>query len=181
MTLFRLDVVNARPFDLALDVPAFTLWRRGAEVGLMVDDVHAADVRRRLALHGVRSSAADDASIRPPALPRAVGVTIEPVRLAEGDLDLVAVRALSLAESTAAALRRPVRRWPLGRRRRSRCRALLRGRELVLEIRRTGWCRPETLRASRHALRPAVFDKGAAPSPIRIYGSDQRLTRWVTG
>ncbi len=112
---------------------------------------------------------------------RAVGIGLAPARLAPGDLDVVEVRVVPLAEATARALARPLRAWPAGVRRRSRCSALLRGNDALLEVRRTAWCDRDTLRRDHRALRPVLFDAGAAALPIRIYASENALTRWIEG
>jgi hypothetical protein len=112
---------------------------------------------------------------------RAVGIDLAPTQLAPGELDVIEVRVVPLAEATARALARPFRVWPGGVRRRARCRSLLRGDDALLEMRRTAWCDRSTLRRERRALRPALFDAGAAARPIRVYASQGALTRWIEG
>jgi hypothetical protein len=116
-----------------------------------------------------------------PSLVRAVGTALAPARLEADDLDIVEVRVVPLGEATARLLRRPVRHWPLGARRRARCRSLLRGTDALLEIRRTAWCARGTLRANRHTLRPVLFDSTATPRPLHAYASERSLTRWIEG
>jgi hypothetical protein len=180
VTTLRLEPVSHEPFDLALDVPRFVLWRRGAEVRMSLDDRFGDGVRRALALHGVRATVVDGDVPPPPALVRALGTALHPARLHPDDLDVVDVRLVPLGEATTRVLRRP-RRWPLGARRRAQCRALLRGGDAVFEIRRTAWCSRQTLRASRHTLRPALFDAAAAPRTLRVRAAEQLLTRWIEG
>lgn len=181
MTSLTLELVSHEPFDLALEAPRFVLWRRGTEVRVSLDERHVARVRRALALRGVRATVAQGDMPAPPSLVRAVGTALAPARLQAEDLDVVEVRVVPLGEATAQALRRPVRFWPLGARRRSRCRALLRGADALLEIRRTAWCARGTLRANRQTLRPVLFDAAAAPRPMRVYASERSLTRWIEG
>ncbi|HEX9495234.1 MAG TPA: hypothetical protein VGA38_05700 [Candidatus Limnocylindria bacterium] len=179
MTTLLLDPAAHRAFDLALRAPRFTMWRLGSEVRLAVDDPYVAELRRALAVHGVRAVA--DAAERPehPALVRAIGLTLEPARLGAEELDVVEVRVLSLAEATRSLLRRRIPHWPLGDWRRARCRALLREDDTLLEIRRTAWCGRTTLRSARRTLRPVLFDPTTAARPIRRYASQNELSRWV--
>ena len=181
MTSLVLEVLSPAPFDLALEAPRFVLWRRGGEVRVSIDECHVARVRRALALSGVRATLAHGDLPTPPTLVRAVGTALTPVRLGVDDLDVVEVRVVPLGEATARLLRRPIRYWPLGPRRRSRCRALLRGADAALEIRRMAWCTRATLRANRHTLRPVLFDVAAAPRPMRAYASERSLTKWIEG
>ena len=90
---------------------------------LMVED---------LAFHGVRATVTPEDVPVPPSLVRAVGTALAPARLHAEDLDVVDVRVVPLGEATARLLRRPIRFWPLGARRRSRCRALLRNADALL-------------------------------------------------
>ena len=138
-------------------------------------------MRRSLALRGVRTVPVPGDLVARPPLVRAIGIGLAPARLSAGDLDVVEVRVVPLGEATARALRRPLRYWPLGARRRSRCRALLRGTDALLEVRRTAWCAHQTLRASRHTLRPVLFDSRAAARPMHRYAMERPLTRWVEG
>ncbi|MCA1831509.1 MAG: hypothetical protein LC750_01995 [Actinobacteria bacterium] len=181
MTTLVLEVLAHDPIDLALAAPRFVLWRRGGHVRMSVDDQHSETVRRALALRGVRTSVVTEAIPTPPMLVRALGMALAPARLQEDDLDIVDVRVVPLAEATARAVRRPFRYWPLGERRRSRCRALLRGSDALLDIRRTAWCSRGTLRANRSALRPVLFDLAATAPAMRVYASDHALTRWIRG
>lgn len=180
MTTLRIEPVAAEPFDIALDAPRFTLWRHGVEIRMSVDDRLADGIRRELALRGVRAAVVDGrVPPPPPLLVRALGTALLPARLRPDDLDVLEVRVVPLGEATARALRRPLGRWPLGARRRSHCRALLRGTDAVFEIRRTAWCSRQTLRASRNTLRPALFDPIAAPRALRARASEQLLSRWI--
>jgi hypothetical protein len=181
MITLRLEVVAHDAFDLALEAPRFVLWRHGTDVRMSVDETHVARVRSALALRGVRASIVPGDVPAPPRLVRAVGTALLPARLEPEDLDIVDVRRIPLGEATERALHRPVRYWPLGTRRRSRCRALLRGTDALLEIRRTAWCARWTLRLNRTTLRPALFDREARPRPLRIYASERALTRWIEG
>jgi len=182
VTTLRLELEAHGNFDLALDAPRFVLWRQRGAVWLSLDDAAASRVRRLLALNGVRATPQPDGPVpAPPGLVRAVGTGLAPARLDGDDLDVVDVTVVPLSGATARALRRPSRYWPLVARRRTRCRALLRATEAVLEVHRTAWCSRATLRAARRSLRPALFDAGAASPPIRAYATDGRLTRWVEG
>jgi hypothetical protein len=181
VTTLRIELVAHEPFDLALDAPRFVLWRRGGDVRLSVDDRFADEVRRGLAYRGVRATVVQSEVPAPPTMVRALGTALLPARLRPDDLDVVDVRVVPLGEATARALRRAIRRWPLGARRRSHCRALLRGTDALFEVRRTAWCSRQTLRASRQTLRPVLFDVGATPPTLRVHAADQRLTRWIEG
>jgi hypothetical protein len=181
VTSLRLELGPHEPFDLALDARRFVLWRYGPEVRLTLDEADVARVRRSLALLGVRTVPVPGDLVARPPLVRAVGTGLAPARLAAGDLDVLDVRVVPLGEATARALRRPVRYWPLTAGRRSRCRALLRGADVLLEVRRTAWCAQRTLRASRHTLRPVLFDSTAAARPMHRYAVERSLTRWVEG
>jgi len=181
MTSLTVELGQHEPFDLALDAGRFVLWRQGSVVRLALGAADLLRVRRSLALRGVRTVPADGDLPAPPPLVRAIGTGLAPARLAAQELDVVDVRVVPLGEATARALRRPTRRWPVGEQRRSRCRALLRGSDLLLEIRRTAWCGHQTLRESRRALRPVLFDAAAAARPILVYASDRPLTRWIEG
>jgi hypothetical protein len=178
---FTLERVSHEAFDLALDAPRFVLWRHGAEVRISLDERHAGRVRRALAYRGVRATIAQGAVPAPPGLRRSVGTDLLPARLRPEDLDVLDVRVLTIGDATARVLRRPIRSWPLGARRRARCAALLRRGELLLEIRRTAWCTRATLRAHRRTLRPVLFDAAATPRVLRVYASDRALTRWIEG
>ncbi len=182
MITLRLEVAVVHDaFDLALEAPRFLLWRQGSDVRMSLDETHVARVRSALALRGVRTSIVPDDVPVAPRRVRAVGTALLPAGLEPEDLDIVDVRTLPLREATERALRRPVRYWPLGARRRSRCRALLRGTDSLLEIRRTAWCARETLRANRRTLRPALFDRAARPRPMQVFASERALTRWIEG
>ena len=181
MTTLLIEPVAPEAFDIALDAPRFTLWRQGVEVRMSLDDRLADGIRRGLALRGVRATVIDGQVPPPPMLVRALGTALLPAPLRADDLDVLEVRLVPLGEATARALRRPVWRWPLGARRRSGCRALLRGSDALFEIRRTAWCSRETLRASRHTLRPALFDPIAVPGTLRARASQQLLSGWIEG
>lgn len=181
MTTLRLEFVSHQPCDLAFDAPQFVLWRRGAELRVSLDERHIARVRRALALCGVRATVEQGDVPERPSLVRAVGTALAPAQLGAADLDVVEVRVVPLGEATARLQRRPIRYWPLGARRRSRCRSLLRGADALLEIRRTAWCSRGTLRANRQTLRPVLFDTAAAARQLRAYASEQPLTRWMHG
>ena len=182
MTTLLLEPVAQEACELALDAPRFVLWRRGTAVHVSLDDRYIARIRRGLALCGVRATVeVGDVPERPPSLVRAVGTALAPARLGADDLDILEVRAVALGEATARLLRRRIPGWPLGARRRSRCRSLLRGADGLLEIRRTAWCTRGTLRANRHTLRPVLFDTAATARQLRAYASEQPLTRWMRG
>jgi hypothetical protein len=181
MTGLSLELTSHEPLELAIEAPRFVLWRRGTEVRLCLDDGDVVRVRRALALRGVRATVVPGRVPEPPKLIRAIGIAMAPARLGTEDLDMVDVRVVPLGEATARVLRRPARFWPLGPRRRSRCRSLLRRTDALFEIRRTAWCVRATLRAHRRTLRPALFDVGAASPLMRIYASERPLTRWIAG
>lgn len=181
MTTLRLETISPQPVDLVLGRSRCTLWRHGDEVLLAVDDAAAVTIRRELAFRGVRATPAPDGAPVPPPLVRAVGIDLAPVRLGRGELDVIEVSPVALPGSTARSLRRPIRSWPLASRRKSQCRALLRGTDAMFEVRRTAWCARATLRAARGSLRPALFDRAANSRTYRLLASEARLSRWIGG
>lgn len=183
MTTLRIGSDGGTQLDLACTgASRFVLWRQGGEVRLTLDERHVTEVRRALALHGVRATSVDGGVPEPPRLRAAIGTGLMPARLSAVDeIDVLDVRVVPLAEATARLTRRPVRLWPLGGRKRARCRALLRGTDALLEVRRSAWCGRSTLGAARHSLRPVLFDRSATPRAIRVYAADGALTRWING
>jgi hypothetical protein len=159
----------------------FVLWRRGGEVRLQFDDRHATVVRRSLAVQGAHVTLSEGGLPAAPQLLAAIGTGLKPTRLADAELDVLEVHVVPLAAATRGLLRRPFRPWPLGRRRRSRCRALLRGTDALLEVRRSAWCERATLARARRDLRPVLFDHAATPRAHRIYAADGLLSRWING
>jgi hypothetical protein len=160
----------------------FVLWRQGGDVRLVLDDRHVDAARRALAFRGVRATPSDGGVPEPPPLLAAIGIALTPARLhAADEVDLLEVRVVPLSEATARLTRRPLRLWPLGRRKRARCRALLRGTDALLEVRRSAWCGRSTLGAARRSLRPVLFDRSATPRALRVYAADGALTRWING
>ena len=149
---------------------------------MTLDDRYATSVRRALAYRGVRATPCEGGVPDPPRLLAAIGTGLAPARLTDADdLDVIEVRVVSIGEATARLMRRPARLWPIGPGRRSRCRALLRGTDVLLEVRRSAWCSRSTLGGARHALRPVLFDRTATPKAQRIYAADGALSRWVNG
>ena len=179
MTTLRLEAHAGTPLDLVIGTRRCTLWRRGGVVLLAIDDAEVGRMRRELAFLGVRATSTADVVPTPPPLVRAVGVGLAPVQLQDGELDLIEVEPIALADATARVLRRPFRAWPIGRRRKSRCRALLRGMDAGFEARRTAWCTRATLRAAGGSLRPALFDRAARSRAHRLFASDAHLSRWI--
>lgn len=182
MTTLLLDAHGAAAFDLAyVDAPEFVLWRSAGCVALSLDERYADSVRRALAYHGVGAIPSARELHQPAHLVRAIGTTLLPARLGPEDVDRIDVRVVPLAEATAALLRRPLRRWPVTRARRSRCRALLRGSDALFEARRRAWCSRSTLSRTRDVLRAVVFDHSASARPQRVYATDGALSTWVRG
>ena len=183
MKTLRIESDGKTQLDLAcVAAGRFVLWRQGGEVQLTLDDHHVTAVRRALALRGVRATPSDGGVPEPPRLVAAIGTGLAPARLrAPDEIDVLNVRVVPLGEATARLTHRPLRLWPLGDRRRSRCRALLRGTDALLEVRRSAWCGRATLNASRRSLRPVLFDRTATPRALRIYAADGVLTRWIDG
>ena len=181
MTTLHIASAGRTELDLACSTAGrFILWRRGREVWLTVDERHAGAVHRALAFRGVGVTWSDLGAPEPPHSLAAIGTGLAPARLAGSDeLDVLDVRVVPLGEATASLIRRPVRLVPIGPRRRSRCRALLRGTDALLEVRRTAWCGRATLAATRHSLRPVLFDRSATPRALRVYAADGALTRWI--
>ena len=169
--------------DLACSIAGrFTLWRRGGEVGLTLDQHHAGAVRRSLALLGVTTTISDLGVPQPMRSLAAIGTGLAPVRMAGHDeIDVLEVRVVPLGEATAGLTHRSAHLWRLSRRRRSRCRGLLRGTDALLEVRRSAWCERSTLAAARRSLRPVLFDRSATPRALRVFAADGALTRWVNG
>ena len=182
MTTLLLDARGAEPFDLAyVEVPEFVLWRNAGSTALSLDARYADTVLRALAYHGVRATPIDREPSQPAHLVRSIGTALGPAQLGPEDVDRIDVRVVPLAEATARLLRRPVRPWPVTHARRSRCRALLRGSDVLLEARRRAWCSRATLAHARNVLRPVVFDRSASARPQRIYAADGVLSIWVRG
>jgi len=177
----RLDLEGHTNFDLVLAESPVVLWRQRGAVRLTVAASAGGRIRRGLARQGVRTTTEPAGAPVAPSLVRAVGTGLAPARLGADDLDVVEVNVVPIGVATARALDRPFRFWPVGARRRAGCRALLRGSDALMEIRRTAWCSRATLRGARHSLRPVLFDRGAASKPIVIRAADGRLTRWIEG
>ena len=160
----------------------WVLWRRGGQVRLVLDDRHATPVRRALAFRGLPVAPAGDGLPDPPRLLAAIGTGLAPTALADDtELDMLEIRVVPLGEATRGLLRRPFRSFPLGPGRRARCRALLRGTDVLLEVRRSAWCGRATLSRSRHDLRPLLFDRTALPPAHRVFAADGVISRWVNG
>ena len=183
MTTLRIASEGGTQLELAcISAGRFVLWRRGGEVRMMLDDRCMTAVRRALAYRGVRATPCEGGVPDPPQLRAAIGTGLAPARLTDADeLDVIQVRVVPIGEATARLMRRPTRLWPLGPGRRSRCRALLRGTDALLEVRRSAWCSRSTLGSARHTLRPVLFDRTATPRAQRIYAADGALSRWVNG
>ena len=160
----------------------FVLWRRAGEVRLFVDDRQAIRVLRSLAFDGVQVTVAEGGVPGPPALLAAIGTRLAPTTLShEAELDVLEVRVVPIAEATRGLLQRPARPWPLRRHRRIRCRAILRGTDTLLEVRRSAWCERATLSRARRDLRPVLFDRTATPKAHRVFAADGVLSRWIDG
>ena len=183
MTTLLLEVVAAADIDLALaSVPELRLWRAGDAVHLSIDASQATRVTRLLAFAGVRATASDDQLPRPAAgLIRAIGFSAAPVELAGPEFEVLDLRRVEVGPATARLTGRLSRRWPLAARRRSRVRALLRETDVEFAVRREAWCTRPTVRGARHALRPVLFDRGAAAGPFRVFATDGSLARWMRG
>lgn len=139
---------------------------------------------RALALVGVEASPCEIRLDPGEGLRPAIGRHLGPLNADPPALDVVHLRRLSLSDSTREAMRRP---WaglrPPSPAARERCRALLRGTEIVLAWTRRAWGTAAYLRtpAARAALRPIVFDRDAtthAPE-CRTLASDGQLERWL--
>lgn len=181
MTVLRLERLSAGSLEAALaELPSCLLWRCDAAIHLRFEG-SARAVGRALAFAGVRSVEID---AEPPVpageLIRALGMTLDPVPLGEGELDTLEVRTIGVAEATARILRRPPFAPRSSGQRRERCRALLRGLDLELEVRRTVWCRRASLRAARRSMRPAIFDRRALAPALRSRASEGLIGRWLT-
>ena len=175
---------HMRPsLDLACTAAgSFVLWRRAGEIRLLIDDGLATVVLRSLALGGIHVAVTEGGVPEPPALRAAIGTGLAPTTLMDdAELDVLEVRVVPLAEATRRLLQRPFRPWPLGRYRRSRCRAILRGTDTLLEVRRSAWCERATLTRARRDLRPVLFDRAARPRAQRVFAADGVLSRWIDG
>lgn len=183
MKTLRIGSAGGTDIDLACAAAGrFVLWRQAGQVQLTVGDDHAAAVRRALALAGVRTSPLDAGVPDPPRLLAAIGVGLAPTRLgtAEG-LDVLEVRVVPLREATARLTRHRLALWPIAGRRRARCRALLRGTDALLEVRRSAWCDRATLRSARGSLRPLLFDRSTIAPALRVYAADGAIAGWING
>lgn len=183
MTTLRIGSDGRTDLDLACSTAShFILWRQGPDVRLTLDERYASAVRRALAFRGVRATWSDLGVPQAPRSLAAVGIGLAPARLAGSEeIDVLDVRVVPLSDATAALTHPRARLWPLGGRRRSRCRALLRGTDALLEVRRSAWCGRSTLAAARRSLRPVLFDRSATPRALRVYAADGALTRWING
>ena len=160
----------------------FVLWRCAGEVRLLVDDRLATLMLRSLAFDGVQVALTEGGVPDPPGLLAAIGTGLAPTTLInDAELDVLEVRVVPIAEATRGLLQRPFRPWPLGRHRRSRCRAILRGTDALLDVRRSAWCERATLSRARRDLRPVLFDRAARPRAQRVFAADGVLSRWING
>ena len=183
MRTLRIGSDGGMQLDLAcIGASRFVLWRQGGVVRLTLDERDVTAMRRALAWHGIRATPSDEGVPEPPRLRAAIGTGLLPARLSAADeIDVLEVRVVPLGEASARLTRRGLPLWPLGARKRARCRALLRGLDALLEVRRSAWCDRSTLGAARHSLRPVLFDRSATPRAIRVYAADGALARWISG
>ena len=183
MKTLRIAPDGGTKVDLAcIGAGRFVLWRQGGDVRLTLDDHHESAMRTALAWGGIRATPSGEGVPEPPRLRAAIGIGLLPARLTAADeIDVLEVRVVPLSEATARLTRRHLPRWPLGGRTRARCRALLRGTDALLEVRRRAWCGRSTLGAARHTLRPVLFDRSATPRVIRVFAADGALARWING
>ena len=183
MKSLRIGSTGGTDIDLACaGAGRFVLWRQNGQVQLTVPDQHVAAVRRALAFAGVSASPSDAGVPAPPRLLAAIGTGLAPARLGTTEaLDLLEIRVVPLREATARLTRRRLALWPIVGRRRARCRALLRGTDALLEVRRSAWCDRATLRAARGSLRPLLFDRSTSAPALRVYAADGALSGWIDG
>lgn len=186
MTILRL----ARRADVPVG-PAFAgidavlLARRDGAAFVRVASPAVGPFVRALAFCGIAATPCD-VDLGPPAgLFTAIGIDLRPIPADLVGLDVVRVRRLPLGEATREALRRRLGalRGPDAKAR-TRCRALLRGEQVVLAWRRQAWATRASLRSrqARASLRPVVFEREAATESDltgRISSLDDALGRWL--
>jgi hypothetical protein len=165
-------------------IGSITCARTPQGVFVAVADERVTIAQRELAFAGIRADVSA-ATLAPSAGTRAaLGRDLTPLPLHALALDLVEVRALSVASETRALLH--TRRWRRGSARDiERCRALLHETDASLAWRRRAWTTREILRSreARRVLRPVIFDVAAIGSPPehRSQAADGALGRWLFG
>ncbi len=186
MMSIRLVGGPAADIDLVLVRAAVRIVRADGMLWLQVAAAARAELRRDLALAGI-GIVDEDAPIPRPELVPSLGLDLSPAN--EPAIEILSLRPLPLAESTARVLgRRSLRRLIPAYRlsRESACRDLLRGMDELAWWERRAWLAPGALRLAgvRRSFRPIVFDRAALASPRPggvIHTHEGALTRWAFG
>ena len=186
MSSLRLVGRPVAPIDLLLARTAERIVRSDGILWVVPLEGSRDALRRGLAFAGVGAS--DDELPVPradlvPALASDLCPATEPA------LEALALSRLELSASTRRALgHRWLRAMSPGyrRRRRTACRALLRGSDDVVRWERRAWLAPGAIRLAsvRRSFRPIVFDRAALDS-LRpggmLHADDGAITRWAFG
>lgn len=173
-----IDLVLVRAADRIVRADG-KLWVHGAA------ESHAA-LRRELALAGVGTVDEEAPAPRPELVP-SLGVGLAPAN--EPAIEILSLRLLPLAESTARVLGRRSLRLLLPAyraERESACRELLRGTDELAWWERRAWLAVGALRLAgvRCSFRPIVFDRAALASPRPggvVHAREGAITRWAFG
>ena len=184
MTIFRCERLVDGESDRALaGLGPLTLAR--TPDGSFVEISDRAEIAvRALAFAGVRATPVSLSLAPARGTSAAIGRDLVPLAREALSLDLVHVRPIPLASETRRLLRS--RLWlPPTPQRRTLCRALLKGEEVMIGWRRRAWSSRAVLRSAvaRRTLRPVVFDVGAIGQPPehRSLVADGVLARWLFG
>ena len=148
-----------------------------------VSAAQAREAIRAFALVGIACGPCDEDLAPRPGILRARGLDLSPLPSGTVDLDIVRIDRLPLGAATREVLRpRLCGLLPPSAASRARCRALLRGDDVIFGWSRESWASRAVLRARpiRRVLRPVVFD----PSPQsaqsgRITSTDEHLAAWL--
>jgi len=143
-------------------------------------------LRRELALAGIGTVDEEAPAPRPELVP-SLGLGLAPAN--EPAIEILSLRRLPLAESTARVLgRRSLRRLLPAYRaaRESACRELLRGTDELAWWERRAWLAAGALRLAgvRRSFQPIVFDRAALVSPRPggvVHAREGAITRWAFG
>lgn len=140
---------------------------------------------RALAFAGIAAVPCDADLAAPPGAHVAIGIGLSPLPRGLVALDVVRVVRMPLGRATREVFRRRfLGLMPPGPAARLRCRALLRGDDVMLAWSRRAWGSRAALRSARArgVLRPVVFDREAAERDDlhgRTSSRDERLALWL--